>query len=102
MITVVYNQNMSRDLEKQIVDLRLEVEKIKTRNKRVEADKAWETSWTRAGLIVIITYIFTTVFFLRTDQSPAYLLSLEPTAGLTIGLLSFGKLKSIWLGRRSK
>lgn len=93
---------MSNDLQKQIDGLHAEIEKIKERNKRVEADKAWETSWARAGLILLITYIFTTIFFLRTGQSPAYLLSLEPTAGLTIGLLSFGKLKSIWLSRRKQ
>ncbi len=93
---------MGNNTELELQELKKEVEKIKARNKRVEADKAWETSWARAGIILLITYIFTTMFFLRTDQSPAYLLSLEPTAGFTIGLLSFGKLKSIWLKRHGR
>ena len=29
------------------MDLNKEIEEIKKRNKRVELDKAWETSWTR-------------------------------------------------------
>ena len=28
-------------------DLKIEIEQIKERNKRVELDKLWETSWTR-------------------------------------------------------
>lgn len=28
-------------------ELEKEIEQIKARNKRVELDKAWETSWTR-------------------------------------------------------
>ena len=29
---------------------------IEERNRRVEADKAWETSWTRRLLIAVLTY----------------------------------------------
>ena len=29
------------------MDLEKEIEQIKLRNKKVELDKAWETSWTR-------------------------------------------------------
>ena len=29
------------------MDLEKEIEQIKQRNKKVELDKAWETSWTR-------------------------------------------------------
>jgi len=32
--------------------LEAEIKKIHGRNKRVEADKAWETSWTRKLIIV--------------------------------------------------
>jgi len=36
--------------------LKIEIEKIKGRNRRVEADKAWETSLTRKILIAVLTY----------------------------------------------
>ena len=32
------------------------IEKIEERNKRVELDKAWETSWVRRIGIMILTY----------------------------------------------
>ena len=38
-------------------ELENEIVKIKERNKKVELDKAWETSWTRKICIGILTYI---------------------------------------------
>jgi len=34
-------------------ELQSEIETIKQRNQRVEADKAWETSWARRFIILI-------------------------------------------------
>ena len=39
-----------------------EIELIKQRNKRVELDKAWETSWVRKICICILTYIIVVVY----------------------------------------
>ena len=39
-----------------------EIEKIKERNKKVELDKAWETSWTRKICIMILTYIVVIIY----------------------------------------
>ena len=38
------------------------VKKIEERNKRVELDKSWETSWTRKTLIMILTYIIVIIY----------------------------------------
>ena len=38
-------------------ELEREIGKIKQRNKKVEADKAWETSTTRKAIISIFTYL---------------------------------------------
>ena len=43
-------------------DLENEIAKIKERNKRVELDKAWETSWTRKICICILTYIVVVIY----------------------------------------
>jgi len=40
------------------------VERIETRNKRVEEDKAWETSYSRRVLLFIFTYIYQSGFIL--------------------------------------
>jgi len=45
-------------------NLKKEIAEIKERNKRVEADKAWETSNTRKLIIFVLTYIVISVFFL--------------------------------------
>ncbi len=37
-------------------ELEKEIENIKERNRRVEADKQWESSYTRRILLVIFTY----------------------------------------------
>ena len=38
-------------------ELKMEIEKIKERNKKVELDKAWETSFVRRLCICILTYM---------------------------------------------
>ena len=61
-----------------------EIEEIKERNKRVEADKAWETSMFRRMTIAIITY-FTVVLFLYMIKAQNYWLNaLVPTAGFIL------------------
>ena len=47
----------NEELEKEII-------KIKERNKRVELDKKWETSWTRKICICILTYIVVIIHYL--------------------------------------
>ena len=46
----------------EIEELKKEVENIKQRNKRVELDKKWETSWTRKVCIIILTYIIVLIY----------------------------------------
>ena len=39
------------------MDIEKEINDIKERNKKVELNKAWETSWTRKLCIMFLTYI---------------------------------------------
>src|SRR3989344_3930058 len=48
---------MGPHMQERIKDLEKEIREIKQRNLRVEADKAWEVSWTRIFFISISTYI---------------------------------------------
>ena len=43
-------------------NLETKIEQIKERNKRVELDKKWETSWTRKICIMILTYIVVIIY----------------------------------------
>jgi len=45
------------------MDTKKEIKNIIKRNKKVEADKAWETSFSRKILIAVLTYIVIVLFF---------------------------------------
>ena len=81
---------MEKDLEK-------EIERIKDRNKRVEKDKAWETSITRKVAIAILTYIVVVIYsYLIKKVSSIFLSSLVPVLGFLLSTLSLKVLRNIW------
>ena len=81
----------------EIKDLETEIEKIKERNKKVEADKAWETSLTRKICICILTYIVVVVYsILIKNVTNIWLSSLVPVIGFTLSTLSLKIVRNIW------
>ena len=86
-----YNIVMSeKDLEK-------EIKAIKARNKRVETDKAWETSWTRRICIMALTYAIVVLYSYTISQiSNIWLSSLVPVIGFTLSTLSLGLARKLW------
>lgn len=78
-------------------NLELEIEKIKERNKKVELDKAWETSLIRRICICILTYIIVVIYsYLINKVSNIYLSSLVPVIGFTLSTLSLKLIRNIW------
>ena len=78
-------------------ELRKEIEQIKERNKRVEKDKAWETSWTRKICIMVLTYIVVVLYsFSISKISNIWLSSLVPVIGFTLSTLSINVVRKIW------
>lgn len=78
-------------------ELEKEIEKIKERNKRVELDKAWETSWTRRICICILTYIVVIVYsYIVRNYDNIFLSSLVPVIGFTLSTLSLKYVRKIW------
>jgi hypothetical protein len=73
------------------------IQEITERNRRVELDKAWETSWTRRGLIALITYGIATVFMWRIGVVDPQMNALVPTGGYLLSTLSLGYVKNWWL-----
>lgn len=75
------------------------LEKIEERNKSVELDKAWETSWTRRLLIVTFTYIAIGVFLsvIRVDRP--WLAAIVPAIGFTLSTLTMPFFKAWWIKR---
>ncbi len=81
------------EIEKRIVQ-------IEERNKRVELEKAWETSKTRWVSILIITYILATVVMWILDVSKPYLNSIIPTLGYFLSIQSLPLVKKIWMSKK--
>ena len=78
-------------------DLAKEIDAIKQRNKRVETDKAWETSWTRRLCIAVLTYIVVVVYSFTISQvQNIWLSSLVPVIGFTLSTLSLSLVRKIW------
>jgi len=77
------------------------VERLEARNRRVEGDKAWETSWLRRLSIMLLTYL-TVVFYLKyvVHISP-WVNALVPVIGYTLSTLTVQILKKRWLDHRN-
>ena len=79
------------------MDLEKEIKKIQERNKRVELDKAWETSWTRKICIMILTYIVVIIYsYVIREFDNIFLSSLVPVIGFTLSTLSLKIVRKIW------
>lgn len=74
-----------------------QLKEIQDRNRRVELDKAWETSWTRRGLIAVLTYIISVIFMRRIGVADPALAALVPTGGYLLSTLSLGVVKKWWI-----
>ena len=78
-------------------ELKKEIENIKVRNKRVELDKKWETSWTRRLCICVLTYIVVVIYSVMIQKvSNIWLSSLVPVIGFTLSTLSLKYIRVVW------
>lgn len=78
-------------------ELKKELEEIKQRNKRVELDKKWETSYTRKIVICILTYIIVVIYSNITSKTNnIFLSSLVPVIGFSLSTLSLKLIRRIW------
>ncbi len=88
-------------MNEEILKLREEIEKIKARNKRVEGDKAWDTSWTRRIFITVSTYTLVVIFLFSIGADKPFLTAVIPAVAYLISTTSIGLLKSRWLKKRN-
>ena len=78
-------------------ELKQELEKIKERNRRVEADKAWETSSARILSITLITYVVAAFLLYVVGVTNFFLAALVPAAGYYLSTLSIPIIKRWYL-----
>ena len=80
----------------ELKELEQEIEKIKERNKIVELDKAWETSWIRRICICILTYIVVITYsYIVRNYDNIFLSSLVPVIGFTLSTLSLKYIRKL-------
>lgn len=78
-------------------ELEERIRKIEERNKKVESDKAWETSYTRRGLLVLFTYL-AIGFYLQAIAIPfAWLNAIVPAVAFMLSTLTLPFFKKQWL-----
>lgn len=83
-----------------IEELKREIEKIKERNKKVEKDKAWETSWSRRIFIAVSTYVLILIFLLTIRADRPFFSAIIPAVAYLVSTTSLGIVKEEWLKRR--
>lgn len=74
-----------------------EIEKIKQRNKKVEADKAWETSKTRKLIIALLTYIIITITFIILNIPKPFANAVIPTLAFLLSTSTIPMFKHWWI-----
>jgi len=78
------------------------IQKIEQRNKKVESDKAWETSWTRRALLMLFTYLAIGVYLWVIEIPRPWLNAIVPAVAFMLSTLTMPWLKKIWLKRVHK
>lgn len=77
--------------------LKQEIANIKQRNKKVEADKAWETSLFRKISILISTYLLASLVMYVIKVERVFFNALIPTLGYFLSTLTMPLLKKWWI-----
>ena len=75
------------------------LKKIEERNKRVELDKAWETSTTRRIFLTLFTYGALGIYMWAIGINRPWLNSIVPAVGFMISTLTMPWIKEMWVSR---
>ena len=78
-------------------ELEKRIKKIEQRNKKVELDKAWESSKTRKILIILMTYVFAVLYLKIADTTNPYFGAVVPCVGFYLSTQSINLVKNFWL-----
>lgn len=79
-----------------IQELEDRVTKIEERNKKVETDKTWETSYTRKFFIAVFTYLAISLYMNAIGINQPWLNAIIPTIGFLLSTLTIPFIKKLW------
>jgi len=85
------------DIMTSLKSLETEINKINTRNRRVEADKAWETSKVRRILLTVFTYLAIAIYLNYVGVQNAWLNALVPAIAFMLSTFTIPFFKRLWL-----
>ena len=85
---------------KSFSDLEKRLAVIEKRNAKVEADKAWETSWARKVLLMIFTYLSVGLYIRAIGVPDPWLNAIVPSLGFLLSTLTLPFFKRLWLSLR--
>ncbi|MBI5036974.1 hypothetical protein HZC09_06565 [Candidatus Micrarchaeota archaeon] len=77
--------------------LEKEIALLKQRNRSVEADKAWETSWTRRFLLTVFTYVAVGAYLQAISLPNPWLNAIVPAVAFMLSTLTLPFFKKLWL-----
>lgn len=80
-----------------MTDLESRVAVIEKRNRAVEQDKAWETSWIRRLLLTGFTYLALGLYLWAIDIPRPWMNSIVPAVGFMISTLTMPAIKKWWI-----
>ncbi len=83
-----------------IKEIEKEILLIKDRNKKVEIDKAWETSNTRRFLVILFTYLTIGLFMIFMKVDKPWINAIVPSVGFLLSTLSMPFFKRFWVKNR--
>ncbi len=78
-------------------ELEKRVEKLEQRNKRVEIDKKWETSYTRRILIILFTYVTISIYLQFIVGINPWINAIVPTVGFILSTQTLPFFKRLWI-----
>lgn len=79
--------------------LEKEIDALKERNRRVESDKAWETSYTRRTILAVFTYLAVGLYLQAILIPNPWLNAIVPTVGFMLSTLTLPFFKELWIKR---
>lgn len=83
-------------MQNKISKLESKIEKIEQRNKSVELDKSWETSYSRKIIILILTYIAIGIYMHAVELPDPWLNAIVPSFAFMLSTLTLPFFKNLW------
>ncbi|MES2971710.1 MAG: hypothetical protein V4702_05290 [Patescibacteria group bacterium] len=82
-------------------DLEARIKAIEARNRRVEMDKKWETSWIRRLSVAGLTYIVVFMYLQITGNDNPFINAFVPSLGFILSTLIMKSIRNIWQQNKS-